>query len=127
MDDNQPGVLDRLAPQLLYLRIRPRPCTVVVVSGAELTTSGRPRSGHIRDALGPRVPAWLHRLGATMTTPAVIGPVGDTPDTCLAALCQAQATRADILTTGGTCVASSISCAVPCANSAPATWAMAPT
>lgn len=66
-------------------------------------TSLRPRSVHIRDALGPQVPAWLHRLGATMTTPAVIGPAGDTPDACLAALGQAQATGADIiLTTGGT-------------------------
>jgi molybdopterin molybdotransferase len=85
------------------LRIRPRPRAVVVVFGAELLTSGRPAAGRIRDALGPQLPGWLRRLGATMTTPAVIGPVGDTRDACLAALGQARAAGADIiLTTGGT-------------------------
>jgi molybdopterin molybdotransferase len=85
------------------LRVRRRPRAVVVVLGAELLTSGRPAGGRIRDALGPQLPAWLRRLGATMTDPAVIGPADDTPDACLTALRQALATGADIIvTTGGT-------------------------
>jgi molybdopterin molybdotransferase len=85
------------------LRVSRRPVAATLIFGDELLTSGPQTGGRIRDSLGPQVPAWMHRLGATSAQPAVIGPIEDTLDAHVAAIREAQATGADIiLTTGGT-------------------------
>ena len=75
----------------------------VVVFGDELLTEGPPGQGRVRDSLGPQVPAWLARFGATMTSPAVVGPIEDTLDAHVAAIRDALESGVDlIVTTGGT-------------------------
>lgn len=44
----------------------PRPRVEVLVLGDELLTSGLPRDGRIRDALGPMIGPWLVALGAEL-------------------------------------------------------------
>jgi molybdopterin molybdotransferase len=41
-----------------------RPRVRLVLIGDELQHAGLPRPGHVRDALGPQLPAWLERAGA---------------------------------------------------------------
>jgi molybdopterin molybdotransferase len=97
-----PGLLG-LAASCGYdtLRVQRRPRAAVLVFGDELLTSGRPGDGRVRDALGPSVPAWLRRLGATVDPPA--GPVEDTLDAHVEALRAALAGGAELIcTTGGT-------------------------
>ena len=83
------------------LRVHRPPRAAVLVFGDELLTSGPPGAGRVRDALGPSVPAWLRRLGATVGEPA--GPVEDTLDAHVGALHGALAGGAELIcTTGGT-------------------------
>src|SRR2546430_12429658 len=74
-----PGLLG-LAASCGYdtLRVHRPPRAAVLVFGDELLTSGLPGDGRVRDSLGPSVPAWLRRLGATAAESA--GPVEDPPD-----------------------------------------------
>jgi molybdopterin molybdotransferase len=44
-----------------------RPRVRIVLMGDELQDAGLPRPGHVRDALGPQLPAWLDRAGAVVT------------------------------------------------------------
>ncbi|MEV6503103.1 molybdopterin-binding protein [Streptomyces prunicolor] len=48
------------------LSIRPRPRVRVLVTGDELTHTGRPGSGQVRDALGPLLPSLVHTLGGVV-------------------------------------------------------------
>lgn len=85
------------------LTVRPRPVAQLLIFGDELLTSGPPGAGRVRDSLGPQVPAWLTRLGATMSSPAVVGPIEDTLDAHVAAIRSALGSGVDlIVTTGGT-------------------------
>lgn len=43
-----------------------RPRVRIVLMGDELQDAGLPRPGHVRDALGPQLPAWLDRAGAVV-------------------------------------------------------------
>jgi molybdopterin molybdotransferase len=43
-----------------------RPRVRLVLMGDELQDAGLPRKGHVRDALGPQLPAWLDRAGAVV-------------------------------------------------------------
>lgn len=98
-----PGVIG-LAASCGYdrLRVFPAPRAALLVFGDELLTAGPPQAGRVRDALGPAVPAWLRRYGATVTPDDVIGPVEDTLPAHVTALRRALA-RADLVcTTGGT-------------------------
>lgn len=45
-----------------------KPRVDLLVLGDEIQTSGVPRVGHVRDAMGPQVPAWLTRAGAEIAT-----------------------------------------------------------
>jgi len=85
------------------LTVVPPPRVATVVFGDELLTYGPPGDGRVRDALGPQVPAWLRRLGATVVPGfAPRGPVEDTLDAHVAAIMSAL-DRADVVcTTGGT-------------------------
>ncbi|MGC9667044.1 molybdopterin molybdotransferase MoeA [Planosporangium sp. 12N6] len=97
-----PGVIG-LAASCGYdtLAVRPAPRAAVLVFGDELLTSGTPGAGRVRDSLGPQIPAWLRRLGATTDT--AVGPVKDTLDAHVDAVRAALDSGADLVcTTGGT-------------------------
>lgn len=97
-----PGVMG-LAASCGYdtLPVRPAARAAVLIFGDELLTSGLSGGGRVRDALGPPLPAWLSRLGATVSVTA--GPVADTLDAHVAAIGDALAAGVDLIcTTGGT-------------------------
>jgi molybdopterin molybdotransferase len=97
-----PGVIG-LAASCGYdvLSLRPAARAAVLVFGDELLTSGLSGDGRVRDALGPPLPAWLARLGASVSLAA--GPVEDTLDAHVAAIGEALAAGVDLIcTTGGT-------------------------
>jgi molybdopterin molybdotransferase len=82
------------------LRVRPKARVAVRILGDEVTTSGCPSPGCVRDALGPQLPAWVTSMGAEMS-----GPPAYVPDD-VARLTEAI-TDADadlVLTTGSTSV-----------------------
>lgn len=49
------------------LSVRPRPRVRLLVTGDELTHSGRPGAGRVRDALGPLLLPLIHDLGGAIT------------------------------------------------------------
>jgi molybdopterin molybdotransferase len=76
------------------------PRAAMLVFGDELLTEGTPGAGRVRDSLGPQVPGWLRRNGATVT--GVTGPVKDTLAAHLEAI-RSGLEEADLVcTTGGT-------------------------
>ncbi|WP_446696844.1 molybdopterin molybdotransferase MoeA [Streptomyces physcomitrii] len=79
------------------LLVVPRPRVEVLVLGDELLTSGLPREGLIRDALGPMLPSWLRSLGAEVTA---VHRLGDDAEALRTAL--AESTAEVLVTTGGT-------------------------
>ncbi|WP_433827812.1 molybdopterin molybdotransferase MoeA [Actinoplanes sp. CA-015351] len=82
------------------LAVYPEPRAAMLVFGDELLTEGPPGAGRVRDSLGPQVPGWLRRYGATVT--GVTGPVKDTLSAHLDAI-RAGLDEADLIcTTGGT-------------------------
>lgn len=97
-----PGVLG-LAAALGYdtLAVRPAPRAALIVFGDELLSEGPPGEGRVRDSLGPQIPAWLARLGATC--PPAVGPVRDTLGAHVDALSGALIAGVELIcTTGGT-------------------------
>jgi molybdopterin molybdotransferase len=84
------------------LPVRPLPRAALLVFGDELLTTGPPGAGRVRDALGPLVPAWLRRHGATVDPAAVLGPVQDTLGAHVDAIRRALAVADVVCTTGGT-------------------------
>jgi molybdopterin molybdotransferase len=68
------------------LSVRRAPRAALLVFGDELLTTGTPGSGRVRDSLGPQMPGWLRRCGATVDPDAVLGPVRDTLDAHIAAI-----------------------------------------
>ena len=84
------------------LAVRPRPRAAVLVFGDELLTSGLPEAGRVRDSLGPQMPGWLRRCGASVDPAAVAGPVRDTLEAHVDAIRRALAMADVICTTGGT-------------------------
>jgi molybdopterin molybdotransferase len=84
------------------LAVRPPPRAAVLVFGDELLTAGVPGAGRVRDSLGPQVPGWLRRYGATVDPADVTGPVQDTLEAHLVAIRQALEVADLVCTTGGT-------------------------
>ncbi|GIE80851.1 molybdopterin molybdenumtransferase MoeA [Actinoplanes philippinensis] len=82
------------------LAVRSAPRAALLVFGDELLTSGPPGAGRVRDSLGPQVPGWLRRYGATVES--VHGPVKDTLTAHLDAIRAALDTADLVCTTGGT-------------------------
>jgi molybdopterin molybdotransferase len=82
------------------LRVRRTPRAALLVFGDELLTSGPPGAGRVRDSLGPQVPGWLRRYGASVES--VTGPVKDTLTAHLDAIRSALDTADLVCTTGGT-------------------------
>lgn len=82
------------------LAVHPEPRAALLVFGDELLTEGTPGSGRVRDSLGPQVPGWLRRYGATVT--GVTGPVKDTLAAHLDAIRSGLEDADLVCTTGGT-------------------------
>jgi molybdopterin molybdotransferase len=99
-----PGVVG-LAATCGYesMSVVPAARVAVVVFGDELLTEGPPGQGRVRDSLGPQVPGWLRRFGAT-TVPGFDprGPVKDTLEAHVDAIRAALALADVVCTTGGT-------------------------
>ncbi|NUP38311.1 MAG: molybdopterin molybdotransferase MoeA, partial [Streptomyces sp.] len=79
------------------LPVTMRPRVEVLVLGDELLDHGPPRSGRVRDALGPMLPSWLRGLGADVTA---VRRLMDDADILYAALAASSADL--VVTTGGT-------------------------
>lgn len=71
----------------------------IILLGDEILTSGIPRDGLIRDALGPQLPGWLARMGVKVSN---ISFVIDDLSSVVAALISASERSDLVLTTGGT-------------------------
>jgi molybdopterin molybdotransferase len=84
------------------LTVAGRPRAALLVFGDELLTGGTPGGGRVRDSLGPQMPGWLRRCGATVAPDAVAGPVQDTLDAHVEAIRQALVSADVVCTTGGT-------------------------
>src|SRR3954447_1827968 len=84
------------------IAVRPVPRAALLVFGDELLTSGPPGGGRVRDSLGPQMPGWLRRVGATVDPADVIGPVQDTLGAHLDAIRGALEVADLVCTTGGT-------------------------
>jgi molybdopterin molybdotransferase len=85
------------------LSVTPATRTAVVVFGDELLTDGPPGQGRVRDSLGPQLPGWLRRYGASLVPG--FDPRGPVKDTLLAhveAIAAALAVADLVCTTGGT-------------------------
>jgi molybdopterin molybdotransferase len=82
------------------LSVRATPRAAVLVFGDELLTAGTPGAGRVRDSLGPQVPGWLRRYGASAGPAA--GPVQDTLEAHIEAVRGARAGADLVCTTGGT-------------------------
>ncbi|WP_229067342.1 molybdopterin molybdotransferase MoeA [Actinoplanes sp. DH11] len=82
------------------LAVLAEPRAALLVFGDELLTEGPPGAGRVRDSLGPQVPGWLRRYGATVT--GVTGPVKDTLAAHLDAIRDGLAGADLVCTTGGT-------------------------
>ncbi len=96
-----PAVAGLLAAAGLdHVSVRAVPRAALLLLGDELLDSGLPGVGQVRDSLGPQLPGWLRRLGATVD---VVVRVADTVADLVTALRSARASGVDlILTTGGT-------------------------
>jgi molybdopterin molybdotransferase len=84
------------------LTVRRTPRAVVLVFGDELLTAGTPGAGRVRDSLGPQMPGWLRRCGATVDHQVSAGPVRDTIEAHLDAIRGALDVADVVCTTGGT-------------------------
>jgi molybdopterin molybdotransferase len=84
------------------IAVRPVPRAALLVFGDELLTSGPPGAGRVRDSLGPQMPGWLRRCGATIDAADVTGPVQDTLAAHVAAIRGALEVADLVCTTGGT-------------------------
>jgi molybdopterin molybdotransferase len=84
------------------LTVRRAPRAALLVFGDELLTAGTPGAGRVRDSLGPQVPGWLRRYGATVDLDAIAGPVRDTLAAHVDAIQRALDGADVVCTTGGT-------------------------
>lgn len=76
--------------------VRRRPVVAILLTGAELVTSGGSADGSVRDSMGPALPGWVTALGGDPL------PVRYVPETGPAALVDAvRAARADVVVTSG--------------------------
>jgi molybdopterin molybdotransferase len=85
-----------------WLTVRRTPRAAVLVFGDELLTTGAPGAGRVRDSLGPQLPGWLRRCGATVDPGSRASPVRDTLDAHVDAIRGALDAAELVCTTGGT-------------------------
>ncbi len=80
------------------VRVARPPSVHLIVLGDEVVTSGLPRGGEVRDALGVQIPMWIARWGGRVET---VTWLRDDPRSLVAALTDAPASSI-VVTTGGT-------------------------
>lgn len=81
------------------LCVHPRPVVSILTTGDEVTVSGLPAPGSVRDSFGPQLPAVVAMLGGTAVS---IGRVSDDDDATVSAITEAAARSRVVITTGGT-------------------------
>jgi molybdopterin molybdotransferase len=71
----------------------------ILTTGDEVTATGLPAAGSVRDSFGPQLPALVALLGGAVTS---ISSVSDDEDATVAAISTAAAGARLVITTGGT-------------------------
>jgi len=95
-----PGLIGLLAAaghDLLEVIRKPR--ATIILLGDEIVLEGLPHDGLVRDALGPQLPGWLHRLGVEVIATQY---VSDELELVTKAFADAAKNSDIIFTTGGT-------------------------
>jgi molybdopterin molybdotransferase len=81
------------------LEVIRKPRATIILLGDEIVLEGLPHDGLVRDALGPQLPGWLHRLGVEVIATQY---VSDELDLVTKAFADAAKNSDIIFTTGGT-------------------------
>jgi molybdopterin molybdotransferase len=81
------------------LEVVRKPRATIILLGDEIVLDGLPHDGLVRDALGPQLPGWLHRLGVDVIA---IEYVSDELELVEKAFASAAKNSDIIFTTGGT-------------------------
>ena len=76
-----------------------KPRATIILLGDEIVLDGLPHDGLVRDALGPQLPGWLHRLGVDVIATQY---VSDELNLVVDAIAAAAKSSDIIFTTGGT-------------------------
>jgi len=95
-----PGLIGLLAAagnDLLEVIRKPR--ATIILLGDEIVLEGLPHDGLVRDALGPQLPGWLHRLGVEVIATQY---VSDELELVTKAFADAAKNSDIVFTTGGT-------------------------
>ena len=82
-----------------HLDVIRKPRATIILLGDEIVLDGLPHDGLVRDALGPQLPGWLHRLGVDVVATEY---VSDELKLVVEALDKALQNSDIIFTTGGT-------------------------
>ena len=81
------------------LEVVRKPRAIIILLGDEIVLDGLPHDGLVRDALGPQLPGWLHRLGVEVIATEYVSDELELVEKAFAA----AAKNSDIIfTTGGT-------------------------
>ena len=81
------------------LEVVRKPRATIILLGDEIVLDGLPHDGLVRDALGPQLPGWLHRLGVEVIATQYVSDELELVEKAFAAV----AKNSDIIfTTGGT-------------------------
>jgi molybdopterin molybdotransferase len=81
------------------LEVIRKPRATIILLGDEIVLDGLPHDGLVRDALGPQLPGWLHRLGVEVFATQY---VSDELNLVVDAIAAAAKNSDIIFTTGGT-------------------------
>jgi molybdopterin molybdotransferase len=81
------------------LEVIRKPRATIVLLGDEIVLEGLPHDGLVRDALGPQLPGWLHRLGVEVIATQY---VSDELELVTKAFADAAKNSDIVFTTGGT-------------------------
>jgi len=81
------------------LEVIRKPRATIILLGDEIVLEGLPHDGLVRDALGPQLPGWLHRLGVEVISTQY---VSDELELVTKAFADAAINSDIVFTTGGT-------------------------
>ena len=79
--------------------VHPRPTASILLTGDEVTVTGVPQPGEVRDSFGPQLPTVMRMLGATVVSTVR---VPDELDATVRAITTSAAHARIVITTGGT-------------------------
>ena len=95
-----PGSIGLLAAAGIdFINVVRKPRIALVLLGDEIQLTGVPSNGLVRDALGPQLPGWIHKLGAEIISTQYIA---DKLELVVEALEKACTVADIVMTTGGT-------------------------